>query len=476
MTLVEIMRAKVEELAKKRADQNTLRGEKKAALDSLNDGVQKRGASALTEDESTRLSAIMAEIKTIDADLVSLDEQRTKAEAELAEFTEAETKAKAAEARAKQFAPPKPGAPHVEINTENERTYTRNAERRGVSFLRDLVNRMQDPIANDRLLQHQREATVAGEVETRDVGTGAFTGLVVPQYLTELVAPLRRAGRPTADICNIHELPEDGMTVNISRITTGTAAAIQATENAAVQETDADDTLLTVNVRTIAGQQDVSRQAIDRGTGIDQIIIADLVRAYNTTLDSQIINADGTSGTHLGIRSTTSIVAVTWTDASPTAAELYPKLADVIQQIQSGVFMGVSHFVVHPRRWWWIASQLSSTFPLLQFPGTAPQVAGNLGDTSYESSGRNILGIPVVLDGNIPTNLGTNEDVILGVTAAELHLWEDPNAPLLIRAEQTAAGNLSVKLVVYGYSAFSAGRYPGAHGALTGSGLILPVF
>jgi hypothetical protein len=38
-----------------------------------------------------------------------------------------------------------------------------------------------------------------------------------------------------------------------------------------VSETDADDTLLTVDVRTIAGQQDLSRQAIERGTGIDTI-------------------------------------------------------------------------------------------------------------------------------------------------------------------------------------------------------------
>jgi hypothetical protein len=38
------------------------------------------------------------------------------------------------------------------------------------------------------------------------------------------------------------------MTVNISRLTTGTAVASQATENAAVQDTDADETLLSVPV------------------------------------------------------------------------------------------------------------------------------------------------------------------------------------------------------------------------------------
>ena len=62
------------------------------------------------------------------------------------------------------------------------------------------------------------------------------------------------------------------------------------------------------------------------------------------------------------------------------------------------------------------------------------------------------------MDANIPTNLGAGtEDVILGVTADELHLWEDPGAPLFIRAEQPLANQLAVRFIVYGYSAFTAG-------------------
>jgi hypothetical protein len=66
------------------------------------------------------------------------------------------------------------------------------------------------------------------------------------------------------------------------------------------------------------------------------------------------------------------------------------------------------------------------------------------------------------------------EDVILAVTDRELHFWDD--GVQFVRAEQTAAGNLTVKLVVYGYSAFTAGRYPGAHAIISGTGLIAPVF
>jgi HK97 family phage major capsid protein len=367
---------------------------------------------------------------------------------------------------------------------QEARTYSPASEREGVSFLRDVMNAQTrgDFVAAERLGRHmaeervERAGALAG-IQSRDVGTGAFTGLTVPQYLTDLVAPEIKAMRPFADICRKHPLPADGMTVNISRITTSSAAAIQATEGAGVQETDMDDTLLTVNVRTIAGQQDVSRQAIDRGTGIDQIVIQDLIGEYHTTLDSSILNDDGTSGTHLGVRNVSGNVAVTYTDGDPTAAELYPKLADLVQQIQAATNNGLSHFVMHPRRWWWIASQLASTSPLLTVPMAGNQQAGTLGDTSYAAGGASILGARVILDRNIPTNTGAGTvDPILGVDASECHLWEDSAAPLLIRAEQTGAGNLLVKFVVYGYSAFTAGRYPLATGDITGTGLAAPTF
>jgi HK97 family phage major capsid protein len=416
----------------------------------------------LTEAEVTRKDALKAEIETID--------DRT---GELAEMRDAASKA---EANMAALA----GASQVKVTAE-PRTYNPEVERRGTSFLRDVANQRQDPQAADRLVRHMREAQdhELRDFERRDVGTGAFAGLTVPQYLTDLVAPIARAGRPVLDICNQHPLPDDGMVVNISRITTGSGVAAQSAENAAVTETNMDDTLLTVNVNTYAGMQDVSRQAVDRGTGIDSIVIADLVRAYNTVVDAAVLNADGTGGTHLGIRSTAGIIAVTYTDASPTAAELYPKLFDLIQQIQAGVFMGVTHFIMHPRRFWWVASQVGTSFPFLQFFSNAPQTGGQVDSRTYgQGPSGNIGGVPVIVDGNIPTNLGggTNEDVIIGVDANELHFWSTPDAPLFIRSDEVLSNQLSVRFVLYGYSAFTAGRYPAASGTIGGTGLVTPTF
>lgn len=460
----------LDEIRKKIADAIAKRDEHQRELDELLEGVEARGDGDMNDDEKAKFAELRTAIVAIDDETLPPLQER---ETELADVEKRRTAAAAI---------PRPANPAPVKVTAEARTYTPDAERReGVSFVRDVVAATfgGDFSARGRLERHMQEERVErGGIEQRDVGTGAFTGLVVPQYLTDLVAPKARAARPFADICRKHPLPAVGMTVNISRITTGTAVAVQATENTAVQETNADDTLLTVDVRTIAGQQDVSRQAIDRGVGIDEILVADLVAAYHAELDRGIMHDDGTSGTHLGLINVSGNITVAYTDASPTAAELYPKMADIIQQIQAGVFAGVTHFVMHPRRWWWIAKELGSTFPLLQIPGSGDR-AGNVGGTDYRvQGGRDIFGVPVVLDGNIATNLGagTNEDTIFAVTADECHLWEDPNAPLFMRAEQTGAANLTVKLVVYGYSAFTAGRYPTANGDISGTGLVTPTF
>lgn len=456
---------------------------RQAEVDNIVKLVEDEKRGDLNDKESLRFNELRAQLADIDTSQRTIEEDLdglTQREADLKATEEA--RQKAADAAAK-WSDPAADARSVAApaRVRNEaRTYNPDAERRGVSFFRDVYAHrfFNDPDAGQRLDRHVREARLneAAGMESRAVGTGAFAGLTVPQYLTELAAPLARAGAPTVAICNRHPLPADGMTVNISRITTGTAVSAQTAEGDAVDNTDADDTLLSPNVRTYAGQQDVSRQAIERGTGIDDIVIQDLVRAYWTKLDNHILNGTGSNGQHPGIIGTSSIVGVTFTDTSPTAAELYPKFADLIQQVQSGVFAGITHWIMHPRRWWWYAKELSSTFPLVTVPQAGPQQVGTLGGSNYQTSNPSLLGLPVVLDANIPTTASTDQDVILGVTAPELHLWHDDGAPLLIRAEESAAGTLQVKFVVYQYSAFTAGRYPGAHGKITGAGLTTPTF
>lgn len=441
----------------------------KAALDAILATPAAEGRSDLTDAETAAFTEARAKVTALDAELDG--DNGIKARIAELEGIDARQHESAAKAPA-----------NIRVKSE-ARTYSEHTDKRGTAFLRDV---MSAHIGNDfgaaqRLDRHMQEERVERAeymrgIEQRDVGTSAFAGLTVPQYLTSFVAPKIRNKRPFADICRKLDLPPEGMTVNISRITTGTAAAAQASEAGAVQETDIDDTLLTVNVRTVAGQQDVARQVIDRSSGGDQVVIEDLIGAYHEELDRQILVADGTSGTHLGIKNVSGNVAVTYTDDTPTAAELHPKLADLLQRVSSGVD-DFTHFIFHTRRWWWLASQLGTSFPLVTVGNAGVQQVGNVGDPGYAANNRGYLGAGVVLDRNIETTLGGGtEDAIYGVNANECFLWEDPNAPLMIRAEQTGAGNLMVKFVVYGYSAFTAGRYPLATGDITGTGLAAPTF
>ncbi|MGH9262047.1 MAG: hypothetical protein ACRD08_19485, partial [Acidimicrobiales bacterium] len=62
-------------------------------------------------------------------------------------------------------------------------------------------------------------------------------------------------------------------------------------------------------------------------------------------------------------------------------------------------------------------------------------------------------GLKVVVDNNVTTSAGTNEDEIYVVADREIHVRQDPEAPVF-RADQTLAASLGVLLVVYGFWAY----------------------
>ena len=434
----------------------------KAEMDAVLEAVAEENRTDLTVEETEKVDALVEEARSLDTKIEKLKAQ-------------ADADAKASEIRSSvaSVATPRIGGTTV---TRESRTYS---ERSDSSFFKDAYNAQfkSDFTAQDRLARHMREE----EIERRDVGTAQFEGLVIPQYLIDLAAPLARAGRPFADFAtNKMTLPPSGMTLNISRMTTGSSTAVQVTQNDAVSETDVDDTLLTVNVRTIAGQQDLSRQAIERGTGIDVFVAADLIKSWHTTLDSQILNGAGTAGTIKGLRASGGN-AITFTSTAPTVGLLYPKLADAIQQIQTNSFTNPTHFIMHPRRLAFLLAAVDSTNrPLVVPAANGPMNAAGVGTggSAYGNSGYQMMGLPIITDANVGTTYGTttNQDEIYVVNAGESHLWEQPGSPFTLRYDATGAGNLTIKTVVYGYAAYTAERYPLAASIISGTGLSAPTF
>ena len=444
--------------------------------------AQQEARTGLTEQESAEVKSAMEahgkaeqQVREAEANLTQLKDAKAREDANdkaLAERSNApKTEAVAA----------KPAYDRVARVGSEERTYHEGNCRGGGPFVRDVLNAFlfRDLQAEQRLSRHMQEERVErGAYLQRAAGdatTGAFAGLTVPAYLTEMYAPAIAARRPFADAITKLPLPANGMTVNISRITTATSAALQATQLTAVSATSIDDTLLTENVQTAAGQQTLSRQAIERGTGIEDVVMNDLQRRYATALDSTLIT-QATSGL-LAVATD-----VAYTDTTPTGAELYPKLLAAASASEIALLGQATPdlVVMHPRRWYWLQSQLTSTWPLVGQPNIAPQQIGTNYAARYGSGFAGVLpnGMAVVKDANMPTNLGagTNEDSIVVVPTEESYLWEDPSAPQFIRAEQAAAANLGVLLVLYGYFAYTFRRYDNSHQEITGSGLVTPTF
>lgn len=427
-------------------------------LDTLVAGAEARSdGEGFTAEEETRF----AELRTA---LVAADEARAGLEARETELAAAEEARAAAAALAQRIGAPT--ATEVRVTSEPD-IYHRHGRH---SFVVDLYRSQMlggvgFPDSVERLQRHS-----AFMAEQRDASVASFGGLIPPQYLVDEFAPLARAGRPFSNSIRLLPLPADGTSFTIPRGTTGTSTDEQSSEGDAVSETDYDETDLTFALRTIAGAQDVSRQSLERGHNIDLIVFADLAADYAVKLNVKNITATlGTSG----------VESVTYTDASPTLPELHPKIADAVQRVNALRFMPATAIWMHPRRWGWMTAQVDSTGrPLVST--NAPQNPMGVGQAAaYGQVVGEMLGLPVITDASIPTNLGsgTNEDVIIVGRAPDAILWEeDGGAPKELRFEATQAKKLTVELVAYGYSAFTAGRYPKAFAKIGGTGLVTPTF
>tara|TARA_R110002012_G_scaffold168079_3_gene331487 strand:- start:8358 stop:9872 length:1515 start_codon:yes stop_codon:yes gene_type:complete len=442
--------------------------EERAELSETVDGVLTRAADEsrdLTEAEDKNLADLKARADALDERITELraiqvqNLEAAKLRAEVAATDEPESRAAA-------------GVVNV---TSEPLTYSEN---RSHSFFSDIYHAQTygDTEAQSRLARHRDEMAV----EHRDGTTANYAGLVVPQYLTQLAAELARAGRPFADQCTSLPLPADGMTVNVSRVTTGSSAAVQAAENDAVSETDIDDTLITSSIASIAAGQQLSRQAVERGTGIDSLVAADMLGAMATELDSQLINGSGSSGQLLGLKNVSGVNSISYTDGSPTASELYSKLVDGIQQVNSNRYAGADLIVMHPRRLAFMQAGVDgSNRPLVVPTQNVPQNAMGVGPVAgYGNTGASIAGVPVVTDANIQTDAGAgnNEDLIFIVRRADMLLFEDAGAPAVVRMDQTASLNLTVTMVAYQYATFIPGRYPASISKISGTGLVAPTF
>jgi HK97 family phage major capsid protein len=370
------------------------------------------------------------------------------------------------------------GTGRVNVNG-GQRTYDRGGE---CSYFGDLIRRQMDhdSAAVARLQRHREEVDREVELgERRDIGRvdGAGGDFVPPLFLMEDYAELARAGRVFADRFTRMALPAGTDSLNIPKVTGGAATAVQTADNQPVQETDMTTSTVVAPVRTIAGQQDVSLQLLEQSpVEFDRVVFADLIADYAKVLDQQTISGSGAAGQLQGVLGLSGINTVTYTDATPTVPELYPKVADAEQQVINNRFLPPDAIVMHPRRWVWHLAALDGqsrplVVPSASGPTNAPGVAGQL--NTAEPVGT-LLGLPVFIDANIPANVGagTNEDRIVVARFRDGFLYEGEIRTRVL--PEVLSGNLTVRLQIYNYVAFASGRFPPSHTVIAGTGLVPP--
>ncbi|MFD6093656.1 hypothetical protein ACFWGN_16180 [Oerskovia sp. NPDC060338] len=452
-----------------------------------------RGKTEPTADDKTKTEELRGKKAGIDTELVTLDEElraledEKKADDVLARLAERVTPVDTGTgARAGERPAESRAGSGFEVR--EGRAYSRDSDPNGRQFLRDVALdflRIRGEHSQRLAAHEQEERTVRGDqIEVRGVTTGGAPGLVVPQYLVDLYAAKGRAGRKFADQCRRHNLPETGMTAYIPRQTAKTIVGNQAAELTPAGNNDYANEDIAVPIRTAAGSQNISRQSVERGLGTEDIVFEDLLKAFDVNLDSTIINA-----------STWGLLAVantiTYTDADPTAAELYRKILGAGANVED-VLLDLDEddllTLMRGRRWSWLQGEMSDKWPFIAAQGVPALAGGTSNGSGYPAGVRGRLpnGGDVVTDNNLPNGLGTgaNEDVAVVVARQEAHLWEDPSAPMYIRAETgPSMNNLGIDLVVYGYYAACFNRVVDEQGApkavhqkITGTGLVAPVF
>lgn len=433
----------IETLAEKRAAVQ-------AEIEALSGTIESE-ARAFSADEQSKFDALILDARAIDSDI-----ERHEA---------ADESRKASEAVAAKY-----GVGYAKVT--DPAVYRSGGEN---SYFRDLAmaNVRSDRDAVDRLVRNDKAVRA---INTTDTSGGDF---VPPVFLVDQFIKFARAGRVLADQTTKQALPAGTDSINLPKIATGSATAIQSSQGGAITQTDIVTSTVTGPVVTIAGGQTISLQLLEQSpVNMDEVLLQDLAADYAAKLDAQVISGSGSSGQMTGLLTVSGTNSVTYTSTQPTAAGLYSKVADAVQQIHSKRFLPATHIFMHPRRWAFLLASVDTAGRPLVVPAAGGRfnALATSGDVAAEGYVGDLAGVPVFVDANIPANLGasTNEDRIIVARAADAFLYEGtPKAEALA---QTYGANLQVLVRMYNYAAFIGNRYVTATSVIGGTGLVSPTF
>lgn len=424
----------------------------------INSAAEAENRAALTPEESASFASLRAERETL--------------EAREAELVEEERRAAVAAATRASVTPPATPTFAGEGVTRNESTYRKTTDP-GQSYIKDFLSARLggNPEAVDRLRRNNAE--VADFWQKRAGVTtvaGAGGEFDPPAWYVDQWVKLPRAGRAFADTLNKKDLPGGVSSINLPTVATGTTVAAQSTQNTAISNTDPTTSSVAIAIKTIAGYNLLSQQSLDQSPiNLDEVVLDDLTRAYAGSLDTAAITA---------VAGTASIIAQTYTDASPTTLKVNQQISDALQKVYTQRFEAPNALVMTPKRWALFLSYGDSQNRPLVVPvagGQAVNAFGSVDSNSAQGFVGTLQGLPVYVDPNIPSNLGagTNQDEIFVMKTDDIWLYE--SAPRLDAQVAPYANQLSVLVRFWRYYGLGV-RTPKSIALLTGTGMIAPAF
>ncbi|MFF4960568.1 phage major capsid protein [Streptomyces sp. NPDC001222] len=451
------------------ADQRARKADAIAAMDALISRSQRENRS-LTDAERQRFDELEADAKAHGARAEELEEQQRMNDADA---PMALRYAPGAAARNNNSGASMPTA-SARITSEPA-VYRKDSKE--ASFFLDAyaVSKNNSPEARERLDRNARQVADVRRQEGRALSTtnGNAGEFVPPMWMEKDFVRLARPRRVTADVVQNSALPPGTDVLNIPKVSTGTATALQATQNTGIQQTDMTTTSISSNVLTVAGGQTVSLQLAEQSPlNIDTVILGDLAADLAVKIDTQVLSGSGSGGNATGILTLAGTGSVSFTGTDGKAFQ--QAILKAIGQVFASRFEAPDVLILAPRRAVWLMAQQDSTGrPLLVPADNGPTNSMGVLAPKLATEGPigRFCGLDVYVDSNIPTNLGagTNEDRAIVMRSEDVFLWE--STPKFEVFPQTYAQQLSLFARTYEYISFQAGRYPGAISILSGTGM-----
>jgi HK97 family phage major capsid protein len=338
-------------------------------------------------------------------------------------------------------------------------------------------------------MERLQRNTAARGLETRagDMTTVAGAGgtFAPPAWLVDQFIALARPGRVTADLLDHQQLPSGVSSINLPKVSGGSAVGVQATQNSALTDTAMTTTSVSSGISLIGGKQIVSLQLLQQsGIPFDQVILGDLAADYAKQLDLQVLAGSGASGQLRGLLNGAGVGSTIYTSAAPkvssatNADSFYSRVVAAATAIHTTRFLPATAIVMHPNRWAWVLEALDTTTrPLVVPVGGSFNAAGTSDGPVAQGSAGQFANLPVYLDANVTITTGagaaTNQDLVYVVRGPDLSLWESDLA--VESFEATYADNASVLFRCLAYSACIPDRYAGSVNLISGTGLVAPV-